>query len=286
MSIITLTKQGDAHLSPSTLQGAGAPALHAATLKDPDDAFDEVGVLFERFNDRLSFTNLALAKRYVEGSLNVALEARWGTIDFNIVFQRENGPKSSGHPSDFDGPPLTGGRGTDSKCAMGRHKHHWHLQRGRNLKRGGRYRNDTCVFVEDIKLMEFPKNGIPSFVWFKPKDEPLGLGANALYFGYASGFKLFSVAKDWKPVSSSICTLVLGADQVADKMIERGPQIVDDISENPAYLDWQGFLDANANDILAGIGVFISEKFIRVRCEEGLSHRLKLLNVAFGPFNF
>ncbi|HEX9905140.1 MAG TPA: hypothetical protein VGA77_09275, partial [Propylenella sp.] len=66
---------------------AGRPST-GVFLENPEDALDEVCVLLERFNDRLTLSNLALAKRYAEGRLNLLIEATRGTVDFNIVFQK------------------------------------------------------------------------------------------------------------------------------------------------------------------------------------------------------
>lgn len=66
----------------------------SVVLDDRENALDEVCVLLERFDNRLTLINLALVKRYADGDINVLLEAKWGSIDFNIVFQQEDRAES------------------------------------------------------------------------------------------------------------------------------------------------------------------------------------------------
>jgi len=58
---------------------------------------DEASELFERFNDGLTLGNLRLIECYVDGRLNLLLEARWGTIDFYIVCQRAHDLSAGGN---------------------------------------------------------------------------------------------------------------------------------------------------------------------------------------------
>lgn len=51
--------------------------LKRVSLKDPEGALNEVCQLFQSFNDRLTIPNLALRKRYIEGNLNILIEACW-----------------------------------------------------------------------------------------------------------------------------------------------------------------------------------------------------------------
>lgn len=279
MGIITLTKQGSITSQAET----GQLISHAVAFEDCDDPLDEVGVLLQRFNDRLTFANLALAKRYSDGNLNIVIEAKWGSIDFDIIFQREDGTETSRYPANSHelGP---WGRTSYSEVAIWQNEKERHLHGSQYLQSSGCHWNDARVFVENVEPMEIPERVIPSFVWFKAADEPIGVSADALYFGYGSGFKFFLGNR--KPVRTSVCRLVFSPNQIADQVVESRAQIVDDIPDNPTHLDWQTFLDTNTHDILSGLRVFISNDFIGICCEERLRNRLKLLNVAFGPFNF
>ena len=57
-----------------------AGASKCAFLKDGDGALGEICELAERFDNRLTLNNLRLAERYIDGTLNLLVEARWGAM--------------------------------------------------------------------------------------------------------------------------------------------------------------------------------------------------------------
>jgi hypothetical protein len=120
---------------------------------------------------------------------------------------------------------------------------------------------------------------------FKPKNEPLGLGADALYFGYATGFKSFGSLRDREPVLTvrlrSVCP-----DEIRNQMVERSTEVVDDITQDSTQSAWETFLDPDPENILSRIRILLTSDLVRVFGMKGLKLGFQIHNVAFGPFNF
>lgn len=256
------------------------PPLKRVLFKDPEDALDEVCVLFERFADRLTLNNLTLAKRYRDCELNLLLEATWGSIDFNILFRKEDRTKTVWDQWPNQEWTLAAAK-LEGICRADKHAGRAGVDGYLNSRRC--YRDSFTVFVQDIQTMEFPQQATTSLVWFKPTNEPLGSGADALYFGYATGFKRFIGNGE---VTTAIRLTAVGTDQIANEMIERGSKVVDNIADNSAQLDWNRFIDAYAMDILSGVRIYIMDKSAFCRVDERIGGLFQVTNVAFGPFNF
>ena len=163
--------------------------------------------------------------------------------------------------------------------------HKGHVKLGENLDAGRSYRNDALVFVQGVEFMENPQRGIPTLVRLQPADQPLGFGANAPYFSYGVGFKVLNGSADGESAPASYLFSVRD-DQIAHKLIERGAEIVNGVSDDNAGALWNGFVDAYADDVFASFIVLLHEKFVGFGLIEGADKRLKLGDVFFGPFDF
>jgi hypothetical protein len=137
--------------------------LQRVAFKNAQKLVDEASELFERFNDRLAVGNLRLIERYVDGRLNLFLEARWGTIDFYIVCQRAHDLSAGGNaPVGSDWPAAT----FRSQSPVRPDEHAGHSTPNECNSMRGPYRQDALVFVDDVEMVEFPETEIPTFVWF------------------------------------------------------------------------------------------------------------------------
>jgi hypothetical protein len=262
-----------------------AGASKCAFLKDGDGALGEICELAERFDNRLTLNNLRLAERYIDGTLNLLVEARWGAMDFNIVFHREDPAKlvrsSCVH---HQGTPA-GARAEHSDRAIRPLKHAGDANFRDNAQGCGGYRYDGVVLVNDIKPMESPSNLVPSVASFKPKDEVLGLGRNALYFAYRAGFVSFGSLVDRQAPIVSV-NLSVRSYEVTDEVVEDSAKIMNGVTDDGAEIDWDSFLDAHAIDILASVRIYLMNQVVWLAVVEGFYRRFKIVNVAFGPFNF
>ena len=254
-------------------------------LKDPEGALNEVSQLFESFNNRLTISNPALRKRYVEGNLNVLIEARWRTMNFNIVFHRKDFAKIGG------GAPISHERNSawtgtkEPEVPIWADEHSRDSDQCVNLNDRRCYCYNSVVLVDDVKPMKLPHRIVPSIAIYHTENEPLGLGADALYFGYGSGFKSFGSLSDRESVTKGI-TLSIRSNQITNEAIKSGSQVVDNVSDDTAKGDWNTFLDQHAANILAGLRIYLSYQSVWVGIMECIDCNLEVLNVAFGPFNF
>ncbi len=263
----------------------GSNALKGVPLKNPKGALNELRELSQRFNDRLTLGNLALSKRYTDCRLNLFLKARWGAINFNIIFQRKNQPEFVGDTGVHKHGHASGAGSKQTDVSIGSQEHSWDANLCGDTQVRGCYRHDRIVFVDDVEPVNDPKGVIDTLVSFKPKNESLGFGADAIYFGYSTGFKSFSSLLDGES-TVPIWLLTVSPNKITDQIIESAPQIVDGITQESAETDWDAFLDQHAIDILAGLRVRLTNEIVRVGVTESLNRNLKILNVAFGPFNF
>jgi hypothetical protein len=58
------------------------------------------------------------------------------------------------------------------------------------------------------------------------------------------------------------------------------------VTDDGAEIDWDSFLDAHAIDILASVRIYLMNQVVWLAVVEGFYRRFKIVNVAFGPFNF
>jgi hypothetical protein len=70
-----------------------------------------------------------------------------------------------------------------------------------------------------------------------------------------------------------------------DGVVQSGSKIVDYIADDEANLDWRRLNGSDLDDLVAGVRLDIDDNFAKVRVEESLKGRIKLLDVAVGPRN-
>ena len=260
--------------------------LESTPLKDAEGALHELHELSERFNNRLSLNNLALAKRYCDGRLNLLIEARWASIDFSISLRKWDAPELSGCSSiNHPGGRSAGPRARACGPADGAEEDAGDADSGAYLEGRSRYGCDSVVFVENIKHVNGVQNGITSLACFERKDQCFGLSANAVYFSYAAGFVSLGPLVDRK-VTSSVRLLPVRSYEVTNQIVEDASNIVDSVTQKAAKNDWNVFLGEHAVNILAGVRIDLMDQFVRLSVKEGIQGRLKISDVMFGPFNF
>ena len=252
---------------------------------DGHGALNEYCELLERFEDRLTLRNLRLAERYKNGDLKLLIDGCWDrTVNFRIILQGADRHEACGDAESRTEGFSTGGHAANVNFTIAHRKqrggpicHHGHV--------GGGYRNDSLVFIQGVKFMQNPQRGIPSFVWFQSPNEAVGFGADALYFSYRGFFKMLDGCTNRKSCSSTYL-FTIGEDKVADELIECGPEIVDNVSNNGTDTDWNRFVNTHAVDILSGLCVVFTNGFVWFGLVEGLEKRFEFRDVLFGPFDF
>jgi hypothetical protein len=172
-----------------------------------DDALHEFGELLERWNNRLTIDNLALAERYIKGELRILVDGRLtgrglDDVECRAVLQRVTTVLGS-----------QGDRWRGQRRVIPRDGHE---QLDGDVRVSGAHRNDRLVLVQSVKLVDRPEEFAPTFVWLQPPDEPVGPCADALYFSRGVGFKFFDRVSDRKPRPAP-GLLAVGDDEVAKR---------------------------------------------------------------------
>ena len=193
--------------------GAGvAPqkSSEKTALCNPDDALDELGILFESWDNRLTIDNLALAERYLNGKLVICLAL--SGLGTGFVSQQYiavlQGILRFG---EFDGD----GRDLD-EFVLPRN-----LQSGFESETliGRTYRNDGLVFIEDVEFVDFPKVAVPTLVRLQPPDEAFRGIRGSIYFSRSGGFETLRNVSDGE-AASAFDLVMIGADQRTSQQVQ------------------------------------------------------------------
>ena len=246
--------------------------LERGALSKDHHALDQFAELQERWEDRLTLKNLSLAKRYMDFNLNLLIEANWGAMNFNIVIHRTDLVGQS--------PPVPNLL-TDREASIVQSK--GELDSCFNIERRTCSWDDAIVLIEDVHSVQREKRGVPSTITLHPKDAALGFGADALYFGHGTGFKLFTGLFNEKPAMSS-WRMSVCSNQIANQKIKSASKVVNDIPNDRAKASWDRFVDSEAKDALASLRVIVADEFVRVGFVEPRDEAIQFTNVLFGPF--
>ncbi len=251
-------------------------------LENAQQFFDEACELFERIDNGLALHNRRLVERYLNGDLNLLVEARWGTVDFYVICQGAYEPCAVGNaPLGPKGPAAA--EQAETLIWPDKEARHCNPDLGKGVR--GPYWQDAVVFVEDVERVDFPEVGVPSLVWFQPKNESLRFFGDARYLFINKGFMTPATVGDGESVAGCGHILVLSHKR-AEKLVESSPQVMDSIAERCAQLDWDAFVNSYTVDILAGLRVNLMDDLVGLTFMKRPYCRLEILDVAFGPFEF
>lgn len=241
--------------------------------EDIDQAFSEIDQLIESWNHRLSFSNLALAERYLNGNLRIVVDfTDRGGKDYRAVLQREL-------------PILRSERNTQSLGSRAA-RECGSVEFDGNTCITGSYRYDHLVFVENIKLVDEKErfSPVPSLVWLEPLEKADTGRADSLYASQTIGFKFLAGVAERKTCFPSDL-LAVSSDQITNEQVQSRSEIVDGVTDVATPHKREGFDAGNAPTALSGLGVILSNESYWVGFDKTAEVRAKLLDMLFGPFN-
>lgn len=230
--------------------------------------------LNERWNNRLTLDNLALAKRYIKGELRVVVDFHAGGCclkEYCAVFQRKL-PISR---SEEDGGKLH---------VLAEQFRHFgtHVDANAPMRRPDR--DDHPVFVQNVELVDQPQCLIvPSVVWLEPLDCVDSVLGRSLYVTRNFGFKFLGCREDGK-LRLSYVTGAQGNDLAREK-IKCGAKVVDGVADGAAQADGDILLDPYAEKAISSLRIVVSDDFVGVSGEECTDVSPQISDVAFGPFD-
>ncbi|MDT3686532.1 MAG: hypothetical protein RO009_15980 [Pseudorhodoplanes sp.] len=251
------------------------------TFKDVDALFNEISGICQNFDNRLTLENRRLCDRYREGKLQLVLKARLGDAEeFCIVLERADnlgashgGQTNIDHTIGANGRPVAGEYGLDPAS-----------------RDCGPYHHNSLVFVQVVQPVEQIEHGatkfiaVPSVIRLKPADQLFSFPTDPFYFFGKVGFKRFSASGDQKAVRLADAFTVRN-DKVADEVVEGGPQVVGDVTDDGAPRTGDIFFNAHPYNYLVGIRIFLTEQDVWVSLNQVGAELMEFTDMAFGPFD-
>lgn len=266
----------------------GQASVYEALGKDfgGDDfqrAARKLDQLSERWNNRLSIDNLALAKRYIKGEMILLVDlavSRGSRHSKNCraIFQREL-PISEPKPK--NGEMKVCWRNHPDACGVASVKFSEVNPEG--IVRGP-YRNDHSVLVENVEFVGQPESlVVPSMVWLESLDNINSVLGRSLYRSAKFGYKFFGGGEDRKLRLSYVSSSE--TDHLTSDKIKGGSEIMDSVTNDTAQADGHILSDPEIVDEVSRLRIFIGDDFIRCAVVKGGDFRVDVVDMAFGPFD-
>ena len=231
----------------------------------PQCVSDGIAKMHERWNNRLVWNSLDIAKEYACGRLEVVI-----AVDVLAGFGLNEAPSiATGVESDvFALPPLFGG--SIEKLDP------FHAD-------GLSDRQQNCVLLCVVELAK-PVEEFPGAARIECElDKEVGGVLPGCFYSVAGGFKVDPVIACRK-LRVAIPSALVVSDKLPSSMIQRRPQIVDGVTQNQRQRFWQGGVkDDFESDWAVFVGVDVNS--VTVRLGKRLESRLKVLDVLIGPFD-
>jgi len=146
------------------------------------------------------------------------------------------------------------------------------------------------VFVGVIPLTKQMERGsarVRSCVRLYRPDEMFSGHRNALYRSAMTGFfEFFGRGANGKLVAPR-WSAVLFFDQCADQVVQAGPKLIDDFSDQDSEAVGHGKLPKSYEDVISTLVLELADNAIwaGIREKEGANFTVEILDVFFGPLN-
>jgi hypothetical protein len=244
--------------------------------EDGYDALRLINELRQRWNDRLSIENLALAKRYLETEFEVgvvidvrALGAVVGQ-EFVAVFKRELSINRGA--SQFWSRRIT--LGADLNDPM--------FECEGFLGAGDR--DQKQVLIRNVNVVQANERVVSSLVWLEPAYQFYRACAGALNPENAAGSKIGSVRTYWE--RSVLCGLpAVLLDESDCKMVKSGSEIVNAVADDGSPVTGDGFAFAKAVDFVTKMRIRLHGDEMGLSSFESSDCVVQVTKMFFGPIN-
>jgi hypothetical protein len=263
------------HYSDEAIPFLPGHAKHAAR-ENANQAFCEIDELCQRWKDRISVENLALAKRYVEAEMEFGLVLEAGESSapignqFVAIFKRELAIDS--------GTTYPNGRGQMISAGIDC------IVPDSEIPMGCGNRNQQNVFVGYVNSVQTTDGVIPSRIRLETADEFYRSCARAIKSFDGARSKMGLAPTYWER-SAVVGRPAVFADQDVCEKIEGGSKIVDAIANDGAPVDGNSLAFAKAVNFVTGLRVYIHNDGVRLSALKSLDGRIKVRKMLFGPVN-
>ena len=236
--------------------------------------------LIERFKNRSTPSNLRLSEGYVNKKLHVLIHFQFRDSEqFVACFERENPPLriqdratdivGGGSAVEFGDPlPVAFGGNMSLECGHGSEQ--------------------QSVFVKIAETGKAVENlTVPTAVRFESIYSFYSVRPHARYYSLSTGFVVGEILSGWKqsiPMGSDLTSS--DACQMPTHMVQRGPQIVQDITQDNRKSQRDILYGDDIKLALSRLRIYLGTKSIRVFTEESVALGLQVNDVLLGPFDF
>ena len=236
-------------------------------LKLPDGLADGIREMHERWNNRVLWKNLNLAKSYGEGRLAVLIEL-------------DGVSEVYGTPSDR--PAERAEEVGTAHFPEYRTVWTYQLDIGRGASGDGR--DDDRVLVYDVE----PGNrkevmAYPAIVSREANEEFLRI-VSGCYYSITRGFVINNTATMGQKLGVPVLCTAVQPHQFPLRVVKRHTEVVDGIAQNQRDIGWQLRCVADSGHFGGCIGIFLGAKDVRIEIGVGPESGIKVRDVLFGPF--
>lgn len=250
-------------------------------IEELEGVLSEARQIIKRWNHRLTFENLTLTERYLNGELVAIvcihiLGSFKHTEDLCAIFKRKLPIPWSEHEPHIGEIDIPEGSKLVPKYGSA-------VVNDVSMRRSHEYRKP--VFFADAGLVQSPESVIPSTVRFEFVNNACNSCPGSLYFSHSVGFKFLKTVTDWE-TAVPIDRPSVSADEVTNQMVERRTEIMNYLSDDNPEFQRNEFVDAYPDDPIPGLRLFLSDQIISAALDESLKGRLQITDLLFGPFDF
>ncbi|HVB56590.1 MAG TPA: hypothetical protein VNE63_09195 [Candidatus Acidoferrales bacterium] len=226
-------------------------------LKACDETINVINRLTEKFEKRLTLSNLKLAQRFLDNELRFLIHFR---------------PKDSSKEWACCLLPVSS---VESLA----------------LKQIALANSDkVAVLIDIIHIMETPKRRISTLIWFERVNRFYSHFPRSLYFSSLHSFVIRGLLADGEPdaLSSFLAyrSALSGLDELKGKMVQRTAKVLQNVSRDSKYLKSGDRQFRKILDRLSRLRVCLGSDHVSVSIAEGFGLSLEISEVLFGPFDF
>lgn len=237
-------------------------------LKGLDDFKRQIGVLFQRWDNRLTWP-VDLLEKYAGGALSIIIKfervSGWDIHDVGVF-------------------RACGGDAEDVSLHSNERRAVRAENCERGMARGSDNGSDDGVLVRIVQSVEGIKSIAPSSRKNFKLDEKVFHPITGCFYSFARGFVINPViSRDEAEVS--ILRAVVQSDDLPRQMIEGGTNIVDSV----AYYEGETLRrlahEPDSDYWLSGFGIVVDHESVRFRSDVCREFGLKIADVMIGPFD-
>jgi hypothetical protein len=234
-----------------------------ACFNHVDDAKDKLRKLMDSWNDSLSVKKLSFAEEYIKGRLSVVCYVSLGTKSDKV----NASPVANSDRTHEDRVAVSV---FSSNVGKLRNRYNW---------------DQKSVFVEIVKFAESPDGEIPGLVrLYIVNDNIRGVRRGLLYRSLIDG--IYKIVPSFVHGECGPTVVYPGVtNYCSNDMIQRGSEVVNGIADDERNLVRQPPDGSEPENVLSGLRLYIDAETIEVGFQEGGQAGLKLMDVAYGPFD-